>query len=207
MNCLYIVRHGETLWNVAKRMQGRLDSPLSELGRQQAIDNGRVLKSQRVDRLIVSPLGRTIETANLINSSVRLPLEFDDRLVERDCGEWAGLTLDEVEERFPAGWRTRREDPYEHRPPGGESYPDMIERLAPLIAEMRASNAIGRVAFVTHSALGRALIAALMNLNPQRMMSVRLPNDLIYRINFDDAHSADHFQAGKGPVGGLLHQS
>ena len=84
---LYVIRHGQTEWNVAQRLQGRMDSPLTDAGREQASVHGAMLKSLGgVDYLWVSPSGRTRETANLINSHVHARIEFEDALMESDCG-------------------------------------------------------------------------------------------------------------------------
>ena len=131
---LYIVRHGQTEWNVARRMQGRWDSPLTALGRTQADLHGRTLAREGgVDAVVASPLGRTRDTAERVNAHLDAPLRFDDALMERDCGDWSGLTLDEIERAYPAEWRARADDPYHHRPPAGENLVDMEARVAALV--------------------------------------------------------------------------
>ncbi|MDA1077309.1 MAG: histidine phosphatase family protein, partial [Proteobacteria bacterium] len=116
MKTLYILRHGETVWNTQARMQGRLDSPLTERGREQAKVHGHVLRGvDPIDAFVVSPSGRTRETANIVNSLVNAPLNFDERLMERDCGAWSGLTVDEIRQQFPDDWNARNVDGFHHR--------------------------------------------------------------------------------------------
>ena len=131
MDVLYLVRHGETEWNRQRRMQGRLDSPLTPEGRAHARMNGQLLARETVGQMIVSPLGRTRETAELILEGCDIPVTYDARLVERHCGEWEGLTIDEIADQYPDEWAARSLDPFHHRPPAGENLPDMLLRIAP----------------------------------------------------------------------------
>lgn len=78
----YLVRHGETEWNAASRMQGQLDSPLTSLGRQHARTSGRLLARLGVDTVFASPLGRVRETLAILSEHVTVTSAFDDRLKE-----------------------------------------------------------------------------------------------------------------------------
>ncbi|MEQ8487022.1 MAG: histidine phosphatase family protein [Pseudomonadales bacterium] len=203
---LYVIRHGQTEWNVAGRMQGRLDSPLTERGRRQADVHGRTLaRDGGVDRLIVSPSGRTRATAELLNAHLAAPLRFEDALMERDCGAWSGLTIDEIASRHPEAWRGRLDDPYHHRPPEGENLPDMERRVAGLLDELLAAGA-GRVALVTHGVMSRVIVKRLLALDPAEAARVRHPNELCYRVvvGGSGGPEAAHFVDGDGPRGGLL---
>lgn len=103
---IILVRHGETEWNALGKLQGREDVPLSERGRQQAIESGKALSrypfSGRGPVIISSPLKRAVETARLIGNQLRAA-EFavDAALLERDYGAGSGLTLAEREARYP----------------------------------------------------------------------------------------------------------
>jgi broad specificity phosphatase PhoE len=208
LKTLYLIRHGQTEWNLQKRMQGRMDSPLTQTGRAQADANGRVLKEvAEVDALIASPSGRTRETAYIVNSYLRAPMSYEDVLMERDCGDWAGLTVDEIEDSFPRAWRARGADPYNHRPPGGENFDDMIARVRDFLDSLFDNN-LGQVALVTHSALSRAILTYFMALGPAELARVLHPNDLVYRLDFQSQQIvASHFLGGQGPREGLLHQT
>ena len=94
---LFVVRHGQTLWNIEGRMQGRLDSPLSEEGQRQAGRHAEVLhRLGGVDHMLCSPSGRTRETASLLNAKLAVPIDYEEVLMERDCGDWSGLTIEEI---------------------------------------------------------------------------------------------------------------
>lgn len=204
MEVLYLVRHGETEWNRQRRMQGRLDSPLTAEGRAHAHTNGALLAREGVERLFVSPLGRARETVELMRADVAIPVTFEDRLVERNCGAWEGLTIDEIENQFPDEWAARNVDPFHHRPPGGENLPDMLVRIRPVAEALRAL-AARSVAIVSHGISGRVLLTHFLGLTPRAADRVRQPNDLVYRLEFSKAGVRPvYFRDGAGPYPGLF---
>jgi broad specificity phosphatase PhoE len=204
MEVLYLVRHGETEWNRQRRMQGRLDSRLTAEGRAHARVHGKLLARESVSQMIVSPLGRTRETAELILEGCDIPVTFDERLVERHCGDWEGLTIEEIADRYPAEWAARSLDPFHHRPPSGENLSDMLLRISPL-AERLHDLPVRKLAIVSHGISGRVLLTHFLGLEPSQADRVRQPNDFVYRLTFSDGRvSCDHFRGGEGPHPGLF---
>ena len=204
MKNLYVLRHGQTEWNLIRRMQGRLDSPLTHEGMEQAHAHGELLKSLGpIDEMYVSPSGRTRETAWIINSYVRARVEYVDALLERDLGCWSGLTVDELEDAFPQAWQARREDPFHHRPPGGESMADMSERCADFLVEVLASPA-ENIALVTHQVMSRVILSRLLDLAVEESVLVIHPNEALYQIQVSEGVSVRHYIGGIGPFDGLL---
>jgi probable phosphoglycerate mutase len=208
LKTLYLIRHGQTTWNVQKRTQGRLDSPLTDAGKAQADTTGQLLKRiAQVDAIIASPSGRARATAEIVNGYLRAPLSFDAVLMERDWGEWTGLTIDEIESKYRVSWKARERDSVGHRPPGGENFEDMISRVQSFLDSLFELN-IRQIALVTHSALSRAILTHFMGLAPGQLATVRHPNDLLYRLNFHASRiDVDHFVNGDGPREGLLHHA
>ena len=92
---LYIVRHGQTDWNKEKILQGQCNIPLNDGGRKEAKDVARQLGSYKIDRIISSTLDRALETAQIINQSINIPLSTDQRLIERSFGDYEGKTYDQ----------------------------------------------------------------------------------------------------------------
>lgn len=165
---LVVVRHGETDWNAAGRLQGREDVPLNDTGRAQARRNGRAFAA-RCARLgldpdghydwIASPLRRAAETMRLMREAMGLdPLAFstDDRLVELDFGRWSGLLGHEIAARDPDAWADRSTDGWNHVPPGGESSAAAVERLTPVLLALTRPTVI-----VTHGGVNRVLSVLL----------------------------------------------
>ena len=104
---LYIVRHGETVWNTLDKMQGVKDSPLTDKGKHHAERMGEKLKALDTDFsvLYTSDLGRAFDTATLINSSLNLDLKTDKRLRERNMGVFEGHSWDYVRENYKEDFR------------------------------------------------------------------------------------------------------
>lgn len=205
MKRLFLLRHGQTEWNVEQRMQGRLDSALTKVGQQQAITHGGALQSLGgVEHLFVSPAGRTQETAYLINSFLGAPMSFEEELLERDCGTWSGLTIDEIQQRFPTEWDARDADPFDYRPPGGENLVDLVDRVQGFLDELFALP-YETIAIVTHGIMSRAILFRLLSLSKGMANRVRHPNNLFYQLDFDPTEiKPAHFLDGAGPHQGLL---
>lgn len=204
MKQIYFVRHGRTEWNAIRRMQGQWNSDLDDLGREQAEVNGRWLAGLGIEALFASPLDRTRQTAEIINRHLELPIVFDDRLKEWDCGDWSGWLYAEIEERWPQEWQAWRADLFEYRAPNAENYPDMIARSAPFLDELRAHDA-GTIAVVSHGMIGKAMISTLLGLDAEQTLAFHQPNDRVFRIDLGSEGQARavHFDRGEGPREGL----
>ena len=205
MKTIYLLRHGQTEWNVEGRMQGRLDSALTALGQQQAIGHGERLKALGgVEHMYVSPSGRTQETAYLLNSFLGAAITFDEVLMERDCGLWGGMTVAEIKERFPSEWEARQKTPYEHRPPGGENTQDMIERVRDFVDALHGA-AEESMAIVTHAVMSRAILTHLLGLKTSVAARLRHPNEAFYRLEVGaESIRCSYFLDGGTPTDGLL---
>lgn len=160
---LFLLRHGETTWNVARRLQGRRDAPLTPRGEAQALAMGALLAAQGVtaDRFAfwTSPLGRARRTAELALGPFGGPLREDERLAEIGLGDWEGLDRDEIEARWPGAFA--EDDPILRYAdvPGGE-------RLAAVDARCRSflGDLAGPAVIVTHGAASRFLRGVLLDL-------------------------------------------
>ena len=167
---LVLLRHGQTEFNAGSRMQGQLDTDLTDLGRSQALAAAEVL-AKRLPLLIVSSdLRRAFDTAETLAQCCGLPVHADPRLRETHLGDWQGLTHDEVDAGSP-GARLAWRDDARWAPHGGESRVDVADRSAPLVAELvagerqwGADDAERPVVLVAHGGLIAALTAALLDL-------------------------------------------
>ncbi len=202
MRRLYIVRHGQTEWNVQNRMQGRLNSPLTELGQNQARVNGQLLKRLGgVDRLWSSPLGRTRQTADLINEYNNVDIDYADALMERDCGDWGGRIVSDITDEE---WAARQADPYWHQPPGGENYEDMLVRVRGFLDGLQDSDWTS-IGLVTHGVMAKVILKHFLDMSEADCVALRFPNDIVYRLTLGsediDTH---HFVSGGEPRSGFL---
>lgn len=145
MTELLLVRHGESTWNVAGRMQGQAASPaLTDRGRCQAVEAGAQLLALGAAWLLTSDLVRARQTAAIIGSALRLEPEVDPLLRERHYGTWQGRAI-------PEALRVTRSLSDHERMPGGESLADVRRRWATLVTALRGIR--GPVVLVTHGNL------------------------------------------------------
>jgi len=125
------VRHGQTAANREGRFQGRIDPPLTDVGRAQVERVAELFATTRITRVVASPLTRAVDTARAIAQRHGLPVEQDERLVEIDYGEWDARGLGDV---TPDEWARWRADT-SFAPPGGESLVHVDARVAAFCAE------------------------------------------------------------------------
>ncbi|MDV6332774.1 histidine phosphatase family protein [Asticcacaulis sp. 201] len=164
----YVLRHGQTDWNVQARLQGSTDIPLNDTGRAQAHVAADILKDQGLTRIVASPLSRALETAQIVGAACALEPIIDDRLIERNFGLFEGMTIDEV--------RQHREEMREHMNPAadldGKHYPhnaeplgQVIERVYDCINAHKADEQLsgGTCLFVFHGIPFRAVTRKFLN--------------------------------------------
>ena len=148
---LYLIRHGQTDWNVAGKIQGCHDIPLNETGKMQAACLAKGMEKRPVTRVYSSPQLRALETARAIAASQKVEVEILPGLREVEFGEWEGMTWKEIQERDPERYRRWVETPAEVTPPGGESRPQIYERVGEAVQTI-LREAQGDVAIVSHGA-------------------------------------------------------
>jgi uncharacterized phosphatase len=152
MTLLYLVRHGETDWNLARRIQGSTDIPLNDTGRAQAAASGRLLARRQWDAVYASPLSRALETAAIIARETGLPAPLPEpALVERNYGEAEGMTGAEIDERFPGGAEV----------PGRESREQVVERVMPALHALAQRHPGESIIFVSHGGVIRSVLNAV----------------------------------------------
>ncbi|MEU0495991.1 glucosyl-3-phosphoglycerate phosphatase [Mycobacterium sp. NPDC006124] len=171
---LVLLRHGQTQYNAGNRMQGQLDTDLTDLGRDQAAAAAEVLAKRQPLAIVSSDLRRAADTATALAERSGVEMSLDTRLRETHLGDWQGLTHHEVDDVAP-GARFAWRDDARWAPHGGESRVDVAERSMPLVDELLtqlegwgsadAGDASDRpVVLVAHGGLIAALTAALLNL-------------------------------------------
>lgn len=147
---LTLLRHGETDWNAAGRIQGHDGPGLNDAGRAQAEEAARSLNGRCFDAIYSSDLPRAYETALIIARALSLPVTTDPRLRERHHGDWQGRTTAELDGLAP-GWRERwRTHNLDFFAPGGETTRQVLRRVAPALDEVSAAYPGGRVLIVSH---------------------------------------------------------
>ncbi|HUP31476.1 MAG TPA: histidine phosphatase family protein [Gaiellaceae bacterium] len=155
---IVLVRHGETDWNREHRFQGHADPPLNDVGRAQALELAATLAREPFTRVYASPLRRAWETAEILAATRNLPVQPHPALEEVDVGSWSGLTVADVEARFPEGYRRWRES----RLAGwedGETFEELGLRVVSGVLALAAQNDGATLVAVTHGGPVRTLQA------------------------------------------------
>ncbi|HBC96571.1 MAG TPA: histidine phosphatase family protein [Clostridium sp.] len=160
---LYITRHGETVWNTEKRMQGRKDSPLTEEGIRQANLLKKRLKSIDFSVVYSSPSGRALRTAKILVESRNIPIIKDDRLMEIDLGKWEGFNQKEIGKKNPEQLHNFWTSPDVYEPEGGEKFEHVKDRVVPLIKGIINKCDGKNVLIVTHAVTLKVIMAYFEN--------------------------------------------
>jgi broad specificity phosphatase PhoE len=182
---IYLLRHGQTCFNVEGRYQGWSDSPLTETGRAQAMQNG-ILLGTHLQRAQIwsSPLPRAAETARLVAAA--LPgagLSLDPRLRELGLGRCEGMTRAEIARTWPALRKSHRKGHWIFHTPGGESLEIVLARLDSLLREARlATRPECPLVLVSHGVSGRLLRALHAGIAIDAVLALEAPQDRIFRL-------------------------
>ncbi|MEW4192164.1 histidine phosphatase family protein [Bacillus altitudinis] len=174
MTAICLVRHGETDWNAAKRIQGRTDIPLNDTGKWQAEQTGLYLKDDHWDVVISSPLSRAKETAHLILQHVHAPLVIMDDFIERDYGDAEGMSFEERQKLFP-----------NKQYPNMEPLSALQDRMLEGIEKVRATYPDQRVLIVAHGAAIHALLTSLAD-EQMGIKDTRLENACLNYVEWTD---------------------
>ncbi len=175
MSRLLLIRHGRSVWNAARRIQGWADPPLDEVGRAQARHISERLRAERPTKLYTSPLQRAAETAEIIGQALDVPVEADDRLKEHGVGDLEGLTWEEVVDQYPNLAQHWEKGSADMLIPGEENFQSFQARVAATCDEIATRHAEEIVGIVTHGGVLSAYLNHLIGL-PGRFSPFRFPN-------------------------------
>ncbi|MEP2531183.1 histidine phosphatase family protein [Shimia sp.] len=184
---IYLFRHGETEWNTQGRRQGHLDSPLTERGRVQAVENAKRLQQHRPNceqiAVFSSTLGRAKQTASIMIKELGLPADVvinEPRLMECSFGSWEGLTTTEIKERYPEEWHARSSDRWNVPAPAGESYSDVHAR----VSEWYAGVSLAETTIVVcHGLTSRVFRGIFLGLSEQDIFDLKEPQDGFFELS------------------------
>ncbi|MDD1419637.1 histidine phosphatase family protein [Dolichospermum sp. ST_sed1] len=196
MTRVIIVRHGQSTYNIEKRIQGRTDaSSLTEKGRNDAIQSGKALSSIAFDAIYSSPLQRAKSTAEIIGSQLAAQsavIQIDEQLVEVDLPLWVGMTTSEVKDKFTEDYSTWKERPHEFRMLINEA--SGTKEHFPVLAlyaqakqfwqEILPQHQGETILIVGHNGINRALISTALGISPSRYHCLQQSNCGISILNF-----------------------
>lgn len=174
-----MVRHGATVLSAEDRFAGVSDVELSEEGREQTRRLAERLSDEKIAAVYASPLGRTVETAQILAAPHGLDVQPRDGLREINHGHWEKMTRREVEEKFPDEAGEWEKDPYTFAPKGGESGLAVTARALPVLIDLVRQHPGENFLLVSHKATIRLLLSSLLGFDPRR-----------YRDNLDQKPAA-----------------
>jgi broad specificity phosphatase PhoE len=158
---LLLWRHGQTAWNADGRFQGQIDVPLDDTGRAQAVAVAARLAERRPDAIVASDLRRAADTASALAGLTGLAVALDPRLRERAYGQWQGLTMPEIEARWPQAVARWRAGEAVHEV-GIEDLDDVAKRVAQALNDAAERSPGGTVVVATHGGAARRGIGAVL---------------------------------------------
>ena len=185
---ILLVRHGQTKWNVEMRLQGTLDSDLTETGIYQAKKLGERLSDIEFSKVFASPSGRTMKTAELVLRNRVSPIITDERLKEMNFGILEGKKVETLDERFKNEIAIMHEDPEIYNPSeyNGETYSELIGRTSDFLDDI-ISRENGKILVVAHGMSLMAIISAINNLEVKDFWSRGLkPNVSLTMYNYNN---------------------
>jgi broad specificity phosphatase PhoE len=186
---VFMVRHGATVLSAEDRFAGATDVALSDEGREQTRRLAQRLNGEKIVAVFASPLGRTVETAQILAKPHKLEVQTREGLREISHGRWEQLTRREVEERFPEEAAEWEKDPYTFAPVGGESGLAVTARALPVLLQLVREHPGQNVLVVSHKATIRLLLSSLLGFDPRR-----------YRDNLDQKPAALNIVDFRDPV-------
>lgn len=193
---IYIVRHGQTMWNLQGKKQGWKDSPLTHKGIQQGFDISNLLKNTVEGNLqdykvVVSPLWRCQQFSSIICES--LGLEYKDCIIEQDLkehgfGEWEGKTEKQIDEQYPGAWQERLNNRWHYVAPGGESYDILFNRVKGVYERYENQ----KVIFICHEMVSKVLRGVMQDLSHEEIPLQKHRQNKIYIFDGDKVSTVEH---------------
>lgn len=179
MACIYFVRHGETVWNVANKICGSTDVELTELGRKQALETGKLIAEEgiKADEILYSPLIRARDTALCISEITGIPARADDRLAEQCFGIWEGTPRDgedfhKAKESFACNYE------------GGESMLKVAQRVYNLLDELKKTADEKTVILVAHNGIARVVKSYFCDMTNEEYARFGVKNCAVVKFEY-----------------------
>lgn len=183
---IFLVRHGETDWNLKGKIQGNTDIELNKTGIKQAyeLSNKMLEKNYKFSKIYSSPQKRALQTAKILSENTNIECIVVDKLKEMNLGKWEGLAWSEVRENYPLEYKEWFVKRRYTKTPNGESYEEMLERVLDSLYKIINDNS-DNIVIVTHSAVIMSLQCYITNTDFDKMTKFRTDNASILEIDSD----------------------
>jgi alpha-ribazole phosphatase len=181
---LYLIRHGQTDWNLNHRFQGQSDVSLNGTGMEQVLKIAQRLSNVNIDAIYSSDLRRAIQTAEEIAKYFKLSLNTDSRWREQSFGAWEGLTFSEMQAAASDLLKAWRADPLHNSPPQGETLIQLSARVEAALSELKMRHAGQNVLLVSHGGVLMTLACLALGVDLQKYWQFSFSSASISEIAF-----------------------
>lgn len=183
-----LMRHGQADNNVNRILVGRhIESHLTEYGKQQVADTASYLKSLSIDKIFVSPVVRTLETAEIVCESLGMEYEIDERLYEIELGKLVGMNYEEIILKYGnlfLKFYTENDSTLSHY--GVETFASIKKRMKNLLDEIAEKYKDKNVLMISHLDPIKAAISILLDLKPESLYNWHICNASLTILKHDD---------------------
>lgn len=176
MKKIYLVRHGESEWNVLKKIQGQQDIPLTEKGIEQAHLVGKRLINENIEKIYSSDLNRAYTTAKIIGNKLNLDVITMTEFREINFGVWEGISNDKMMEEHREDLILWRNEPEKLKIEGAETLIELQLRAMNGINKVMDNDKIDNILIVSHSATLKTIILGLLNMNLANFKNLTINN-------------------------------
>ncbi|SCG83355.1 phosphoglycerate mutase [Proteiniborus sp. DW1] len=186
MGRLFLVRHGESEWNILSKIQGQSNTNLTDLGREQARKVAERLCKEKIDIIFSSDLSRAFDTAKIIGDKLGLEVNTFEELREIKFGVWEGLTTQEILDKYSKEHTIWMTEPHNLKLPEAESLIDLQERLLKIVNILLKNNKDKNILIVSHGASIKALILGILGIDISYYNKLTIGNTSLSIIEFRD---------------------
>lgn len=187
MTKLYLIRHGETEWNIQNRYQGNTDIPLSFVGKMQAQAIANRMKNFEIDAIYSSDLSRAYDTAQYIAKEKNIDVQIIPQLKEINFGEWEGFTISELEKIYGDDYKRFFLEPHKYPFPGEGTMEAVQMRIKKALDRITFYNENSKIMIVSHGGILKVLIMSLLNIDLSFYKSFWLGNTSLSIIDKKDS--------------------
>lgn len=185
-NTFYIVRHGQTNWNILGRTQGHGNSDLTKKGLEQAKELADTIVDYPIDYIYSSDLGRAVQTAQIIANKLNLDVNKTPALREMGFGIWEGLLIEEIKKYHLDTYNTWRNKPHLVNIEGGENLNIIKERTDKFIEELNKKYDNKHIVLVSHSVTVRAMLLSFLGSSMQNIYRIKQDNTALNIVECRD---------------------
>lgn len=191
-NTIYIVRHGQTEWNLLGKTQGHGNSDLTPKGIEQAELLADSMTKYPIDYIYSSDLGRAYQTAEIIGNKLSIEVEKTEALREMNFGTWEGRIIKDIIEEDPELYKMWRNEPHLAKIPQGETLSQIKERTDAFIKEINEKYDGKHIVLVTHSLCARIMLLSFLDSDVKNIYRINQANTALNIIELRDYGSCSY---------------